>query len=74
MNLFYWYELQSISEFKAALQMGYFRIWSLFYLSDFHPGNSDEYFKEDSLGSETGLVLHARDSVPNRSYDGSIFV
>ena len=24
MNLFYWFELQSISEFKAALRMGYF--------------------------------------------------
>ena len=23
-NLFYWFELQSISEFKAALRMGYF--------------------------------------------------
>ena len=74
MNLFYWFELQSISEFKAALRMNYFLIWSLFYLSYFHPGNYDDYFAEDSLGSRTGLVLHVRDSVPNRSYDGSFFV
>ena len=29
---------------------------------------------EDSLGSRSGLVVHVRDSVPNRSYDGSFFV
>ena len=49
-------------------------IWALFYLSHLHLGNSDDYFEEDSLVSRTGLVLHARDSVPNRSYDGSFFV
>ena len=49
-------------------------IWALFYLSYFHPGNSDDYFEEDSLGSRTDLVMHVRDSVPNRSYDGSFFV
>ena len=49
-------------------------IWALFYLSHFHLGNSDDYFEEDSLGSRTSLVLHAWDSVPNRSYDGSFFV
>ena len=49
-------------------------IWALFYLSYLHPGNSDNYFEEDSLISKTGLVLHVWDSVPNRSYEGSIFV
>ena len=49
-------------------------IWALFYLSHLHLGNSDAYFKKDPLVSRTGLVLHARDSVPNRSYDGSFFV
>ena len=41
-----------------------FRIWSLFYLSHLHRGNSDDYFEEDSLGSKTGLVLHARIQFP----------
>ena len=49
-------------------------IWALFHLSYLHLGNSNDYFAEDSLVSRTSLVLHARDSVPNRSYDGSIFV
>ena len=57
------------------LNSGYIvSIWASFYLSYLHLGNSDEYFAEDSLVSRTSLVLHARDSVPNRSYDGSIFV
>ena len=52
----------------------FFRIWSLFYLSHLHLGYSDDYFEEDSLVSRTSLILHARDSVPHRSYDGSFFV
>ena len=74
MNLFYWFELLSISEFKAALRMGYFGSGHYSTFHSLHLRNSDDYFEEDSLGSKTGLVLHARDSVPNRSYDGSIFV
>ena len=53
---------------------GLFRIWSLFYLSHLHLGYSDDYFEEDSLVSRTNLILHAWDSVPHRSYDGSFFV
>ena len=64
MNLFYWFELRSISEFKAALRMGYFGSGP-YSTSYFHPGNSDGYFAEDTLGSRSGLVMHARDSVPN---------
>ena len=57
-------ELRSIAEFKAALQMDYFgtELYSTFRI---HPGNSDGYFKEDSLGSGSCVVLHVRDSVPN---------
>ena len=38
---------------NAELRMGIFGSESLFYLSYFHPGNSDDYFEEDSLGSRT---------------------
>ena len=49
-------------------------IWALFYLSHLHLGNSDDYFEEDSLVSKTSMIMFARDSVPYRSYDGSLFV
>ena len=35
-------------------------------------GFSDGYIVEDSPTSSSSLVLHVRDSVPNRSDDGSI--
>ena len=53
---------------NAELRMDNFditSIGSLFYLSFFHPGNSDDYFDEDSLESRSGLVVHVRDLVPN---------
>ena len=40
-------------------------LWSLFSFSYFYPGNSDDYFAEDSLGSRSRLVVHVRDSVLN---------
>ena len=49
-------------------------IWALFYLSHLHLRNSDGYFEEDSLVSKTSMIMFARDSVPYRSYDGSLFV
>ena len=47
--------------------------WALFTTFDFilH-GYSDGYIFEDSFNSFSFLVLHAWDSVPNRSADGSI--
>ena len=31
-------------------------LWSLFSFSYFYPGNSDDYFEKDSLGSRSSLV------------------
>ena len=73
-NLFYWFELQSISEFKAALRMGYF-VSGLY--STFHtfilgiPMITSKRTLQD-LGL-VWLCMHG-DSVPNRSCDGSILV
>ena len=49
-------------------------IWALFHLSYLHLGYLEEYVEEDSLLSRTNLILPAWDSVPHRSYDGSILV
>ena len=49
-------------------------LWSLFSFSYFYPGNSDDHFEEDSLGSRSCLVVHVRDSVPNWPDDGSFLV
>ena len=67
MVLFYWFELPSISEFRAALQMGivWFGHFTTFRL--FLHGIPDDYFAEDSFWSRSCLVLHVRDSVPNWS-------
>ena len=66
----------SFSPFQNSLLHHWwvFRRWSLFYLSHLHLENSDDYFEEDSLVSKTSLIMFAWDSVPYRSYDGSIFV
>ena len=57
---------------NAELRMDNF---DLVLILPFTPsGNSDDYFEQDFLGSRTGLVMHVRDSVPTRSYDGSFFV
>ena len=66
----------SFSPFQNSLLHHWwvFRRWSLFYLSRLHLENSDDYFEEDSLVSKTSLIMFAWDSVPYRSYDGSIFV
>ena len=49
-------------------------IWALFRLSYLHLGHPEEYVAEDSLLSKTNLILLAWDSVPYRSYEGSILV
>ena len=49
-------------------------IWALFRLSYLHLGHHEEYVEEDSLASITNLILLEWDSVPDRSYEGSILV
>ena len=49
-------------------------IGALFQPSYLHRGHPAEYIKEDSLASITNLILLAWDSVPDRSYEGSILV
>ena len=48
--------------------------WTLLRLSFLHLGHPEEYVAEDSLLSKTNLILLAWDSVPYRSYEGSILV
>ena len=48
--------------------------WTLFHLSYLHLGHPEEYIAEDSLLSKTNLIVLAWDSVPYRSYEGSILV
>ena len=49
-------------------------IWTFFRLSYLHLGHPEEYVAEDSLVSITNLILLVWDSVPYRSYEGSILV
>ena len=49
-------------------------IWALFRLSYLHLEHPEEYVAEDSLLSLTNLIVFAWDSVPYRSYEGSILV
>ena len=49
-------------------------IRALFRLSYLHLGHHEKYVAEDSLLSITKLILLAWDSVPDRSYKGSILV
>ena len=67
---------RSISELGAELRVGNLWIglnWAVFTTFDFMVhGYSDRYIVEDSPTSLSSLVVHVRDSVPNRSDDGSI--
>ena len=49
-------------------------IGALFQPSYLHRGHPAEYIEEDSLASITHLFLLEWDSVPDRSYKGSILV
>ena len=63
---------RSISELSAELRVGNLWIGLHSRLSNFLHGYSDGYFVEDPPTSLSSLVVHVRDSVPNRSDDGSI--